>query len=32
MITYKKNNDKRMWGISLENRAEVLRDYFDIEV
>ncbi len=32
MITYKKDKDKRVWGISLENRAEVLRDYFDIEV
>lgn len=32
MITYKKNKDKRVWGISLENRAEVLRDYFNLEV
>ncbi|AXH10531.1 hypothetical protein CP960_12635 [Malaciobacter halophilus] len=32
MITYKKQNDKKVWGISLENRAEVLRDYFNIQV
>lgn len=32
MITYKENSDKRVWGISLENRAEVLRDYFNIQL
>jgi len=28
----KENNDKRSWEISLENRAEVLRDYFNITI
>ncbi|RXJ87879.1 arylamine N-acetyltransferase [Arcobacter sp. CECT 8985] len=31
-MTFKKNKEKRVWQISLENRAEVLRDYFNIEI
>ncbi|RXJ95638.1 hypothetical protein CRV00_04135 [Malaciobacter molluscorum] len=31
-MTYKKDKEKRVWEISLENRAEVLRDYFNIEI
>ncbi|AXX93184.1 hypothetical protein CPU12_05455 [Malaciobacter molluscorum LMG 25693] len=31
-MTYKKDDHKRVWEISLENRAEVLRDYFNIEI
>lgn len=32
LITIKNDGDKRAWNISLENRAEVLRDYFNIDI
>lgn len=32
LMTYKNKNDKKSWNISLENRAEVLRDYFNINL
>lgn len=32
LISVKNDGDKRAWNISLENRAEVLRDYFDIHI
>lgn len=32
MMSLKRNGDKRVWNITLENRAEVLRDYFNIHI
>lgn len=32
LMSYKDKDEKRVWNISLENRAEVLRDYFGIIV
>jgi len=32
VMIVKEENDKRSWEISLENRAEVLRDYFNITI
>jgi len=32
LMTLKENENKKSWNISLENRAEVLRDYFKMEI
>lgn len=32
VMFYTNGGDKRVWGVTKENRAEVLRDYFNIEL